>query len=307
MSATRPDATGFFTRCWQHRHFYGFISPFFVLFAIFGLYPLVFSFVLSFAEWDGFLRIVWVGFDNLRQVAVDDAFWDSLWNTLVLGVLYVPPMLIGAFVFAVMLNLAWLKMRGFFRAAFFLPVITPMVVVALVFGLLYDVDQGLLNHVVKRVGAVLPWIELRPIPWLMSEAWSKPSIAILLVWRWTGYNMVLMLAGLQGISKEYYESAWIDGAGAWRRMWHITLPLMRPVFVFCSIMSLIGTVYMFDEMFVMTQGGPGRSSTNFGLYLFNTSFDDFKLGYASCLAYCVSIVVFALSLLILRFRKDEGN
>ena len=294
-------------RCWQYRHFYIFISPFFVLFAIFGLYPLLFSFFLSFAEWDGFVKIKWVGLENLRQMAGDDAFFDSLWNTLALGLMYVPPMLIGAFVFAVLLNASWLRMRGFFRAALFLPVVTPMVVVAIVFGLLYEMDQGLLNYAIAKGNAAVPFLGLKPVPWLVSETWSKPSIAILLVWRWTGYNMVLMLAGLQGISKEYYESARIDGAGALGRMRYITLPLMRPVFVFCSIMSLIGTVYMFDEMFVMTQGGPGRSSTNFGLYLFNTSFDDFKFGYASCLAYCVAFFVFLASLFVLRFRKLEGN
>lgn len=288
-------------RCWQYRHFYLFISPFFILFAVFGLYPLLFSFYLSFTEWDGFLPIQWVGLGNLGKMAGDDAFFGSLWNTLVLGLLYVPPMLIGAFVFAVLLNASWLRMAGFFRAAFFLPVVSPMVVVAIVFGLLYDLDNGLLNY------AAVHAFGLEPIPWLTSESWSKPALALLLVWRWTGYNMVLMLAGLQGISKEYYESARIDGAGALARMWHITLPLMRPIFVFCSIMSLIGTVYMFDEIFVMTNGGPGMSSTNFGLYLFNTSFDDFKFGYASCMAYCVALVVFVASLAMLKFRRTEGQ
>ena len=114
--------------------------------------------------------------------------------------------------------------------------------------------------------------------------------------------MVLMLAGLQGISPEYYEAARIDGAGPFQRMWHITLPLLRPVLVFCAIMSLIGTVYMFDEVFVLTKGGPGSATTNFGLYLFNTSFTDFKFGYASSMAYLVAAFVFFGSWLILRFR-----
>jgi len=300
MSATGNARNGLAMRCWQNRHFYIFTSPFYILFAVFGLYPLLYSFYLSFTEWDGFVPVKWVGFDNLRQILVDDTFWNSLWNTLVLGLLYVPPMLLGAFVFAVFLNTSWLKLRGVYRAAFFLPVVTPMVVVALIFGLLFDVEKGLLNYALGMIG-------LGPVPWLTSESWSKPSIAILLVWRWTGYNMVLMLAGLQGISKEYYESARIDGASVAGQMWYITLPLMRPVFVFCGIMSLIGTVYMFDEMFVMTQGGPGRSTTNFGLYLFDTSFDDFKFGYASCLAYCVAIVVFVVSMVVMRFRKAEGT
>ncbi len=284
-------------RMWRHRHFYLFISPFFLLFAVFGLYPLIFSFYLGFAKWDGLTPIEWVGLGNVATMLHDEILVTSLWNTFAIGCMYVPPMLIGAFLFAVMLDASWLRFRAFFRAAFFLPVVTPMVVVAIVFMLLYGQETGLLNFLLGKLG-------FASAPWLVSERWSKPSIAVLLVWRWTGYNMVLMLAGLQGISTEYYEAALIDGANAWQRMRYITLPLMRPIFVFCSIMSLIGTVYMFDEVFVLTQGGPGTSSTNFGLYLFNVSFTDFKFGYASCMAYTVAFFVFIGSLLIMRFRRS---
>lgn len=284
----------------RHGHFYLFISPFFLLFAVFGLYPLVFSFYLSFTRWDGLTDMQWAGLANFGALLQDDVFFISLKNTLILGLMYIPPMFILAFLFAVLLNEGWLRLRGLFRALFFLPVVTPMVVVSIVFGLLYGADKGLLNYFLSLFG-------VDPVPWLEREAWSKPAIAVLLVWRWTGYNMVLMLAGLQGISKEYYEAAYIEGAGLFQRMWHITLPLMRPVFVFCAITSLIGTVYMFDEVFVLTQGGPGTSSTNFGLYLFNASFTDFKFGYASCMAYTVAFFVFATSLVILRFRKADGE
>jgi len=294
-------------RVWQYRHFYLFISPFFLLFAIFGLYPLLFSFYLSFTKWDGLTEMTWVGFANFDLLIHDEIFFASLWNTFIIGLMYVPPMFLGAFAFALLLNASWLKLRGFFRAAFFLPVVTPMVVVSIVFTLLYGQETGLLNYLLTKAGEAFPATRLGPIPWLVSENWSKPAVAVLLVWRWTGYNMVLMLAGLQGISNEYYEAARIEGAGPWQRMWHITLPLMRPIFIFCSIMSLIGTVYMFDEVFVMTQGGPGTSSTNFGLYLFNVSFTDFKFGYASCLAYTVALFVFLSSLAILKLRKSDAE
>ncbi len=307
MSAPPPDGRRYAERIRRNGHFYLFISPFFVLFAAFALYPIVFSFLLSFTEWDGFVPIKWVGLDNLRLAAHDEAFWNSLWNTLVICVLYIPPMLVAAFLLAVLLNATWLKFRSLYRAVFFLPVITPMVAIALVFGLLYDTDRGLLNATLAAIEEAAPWLGLRPLPWLTSETWSKPSIAILLIWRWAGYGMVLMLAGLQGIPRTYYESARIDGAGAWSRAWHITLPLMRPVFIFCAITSLVGTIYAFDEVFMLTYGGPGRSSTNFGLYLFNTSFDDFRFGYASCLAYGVAAVVFIASLFILRFRRSDWN
>ena len=300
-----PASASLMKRVWQHRHFYLFISPFFILFAVFGLYPLLFSFYLSFAQWDGLTELTWVGFANFDNMLHDEIFFTSLWNTLVIGLMYLPPMFIGAFVFALILNTSWLKLRGLFRAAFFLPVVTPMVVVAIVFTLLYGQEAGLINYLIDRAATAFPALGLKPIPWLTSESWAKPAVAVLLVWRWTGYNMVLMLAGLQGISEEYYEAATIEGAGPFQRMWYITLPLMRPIFVFCAIMSLIGTVYMFDEVFVLTQGGPGTSSTNFGLYLFNVSFTDFKFGYASSMAYTVAFFVFITSLVILRYRKQD--
>ncbi len=278
--------------------FYFFISPFFILFAVFGLYPLLFSLYLSFTKWDGLTELKWVGLSNLYTMLGDDILLTALWNTLVIGIMYVPPMLICAFLFALMLNASWIKLRGLFRAAFFMPSVTPMVAIAVVFSLLYGVDSGFLNHLLTSAG-------LEKVPWLVSEDWSKTSVALLLFWRWTGYNMLLMLAGLQGISDEYYEAATIDGAGTVQKMWHITLPLMRPIFVFCTIMSIIGTVYMFDEVFVLTRGGPGISSTTFGLYLFNTSFTDFKFGYASCVAYVVAIVVFIVSQAILRRARSK--
>jgi len=292
---------------WKYRHFYLYISPFFILFGIFALFPVLFSMYLSFVEWNGLSKLKWIGFANFIFVFQDKYFWVSLWNTLVIGLMYIPPMLIGAFVFAVILNVTWLKFRGLFRTAFFLPCITPMVVIAIVFQLLYGQETGLLNYLIRKVDTLIPWLDLKPVPWLGSEKWSKPAVAILLVWRWTGYNMVLMLAGLQGISKELYEAAKIDGAGALQRMRHITLPLMRPVFVFCMIMSLIGTVYMFDEVFVLTRGGPGASSTNFGLYLFQTSFGAFDFGRASCMGWLVATVVFLITLFILKFRKPAAE
>lgn len=298
----------------QYRHFYLFVSPFFILFAVFGLYPLLFSLYLSFVKWDGMTDQVWVGLGNFRALLYDELLWRSLWNTLVIGLLYVPPMMLMAFAFAQILNLPWLRLRAFFRGAFFLPCVTPMVVISLVFGRFFSPEAGLMNFLIGQVDAVLHLLpilgssrHLASIPWTNSEEWSKVSVAILVVWRWTGYNMVLMLAGLQGISEEFYEAAAIDGASAWDRMRHITLPLMTPTFRFCGILSLLGTVYMFDEVFVLTQGGPGVSSTNFGLYLFLTTFQHFKFGYASCMAYTVAIVVFVAAMLSNRLNRADSE
>jgi len=284
----------------RYWHFYLFISPFFILFAVFGLYPLLFSFYLSFVNWDGMTAMRWVGLANFVTMLDDEVLVRALWNTFIIGLLYIPPMMILAFTFAQLLNQQWLKMRALYRAAFFLPCVTPMVVIAVVFGLIFSAEKGVLNYALLALNRPLPFLHLKAIPWLTSEAWSKTSVAILVVWRWTGYNMVLMLAGLQGIPADYYEAARVDGAGGWQQIRFLTLPLMLPTFRFCGLLSLLGTIYMFDEIFVLTNGEPGTSSTNFGLYLFNTSFGDFRFGYASCVAYSVAIAVFVVTMVVSR-------
>jgi lactose/L-arabinose transport system permease protein len=240
----------------------------------------------------------WAGLGNFAVMRDDELLLESLWNTVVIGLLHVPPMLVLAFLLAVVLNSSWIRLRALFRTSIFLPCVTPMVVIAIVFGLLLSPERGLLNYALSSAG-------LGKVDWTGDGGWSKVAVAMLVMWRWTGYNMVLMLAGLQGIPREYYDAADVDGAAGWRRMWHVTLPLMRPTFVFCLILSVIGTVYMFDEPFVLTRGGPGTSSTNFGLYLFNVAFADFRFGYASCIAYTISVGVLLVSLALNRFRHDR--
>lgn len=293
---------------WRHRHFYLFISPFFLLFAVFGLYPLLFSLYLSFVKWDGMTAMQWVGWANFLSMLDDEILRRAVENTLLIGMLYVPPMLILAFLFAQALNAQWLKLRALYRAAFFLPCVTPMAVIAVVFGLIFSAEKGVLNFVLLQLNRALPFLHLQPIPWLTNESWSKVAVAILVIWRWTGYNMILMLAGLQGIPADYYEAAMVDGANGFQRMRHITLPLMRPTFRFCGLLSLLGTIYMFDEIFVLTSGGPGTSSTNVGLYLFNISFNDFRFGYASCVGYTIATFVFIGTLILQRRnRREEGS
>ena len=303
LANTPPGAPGEYAgetlggRMRRHAAFYWFISPFFVLFGILGLYPLVFSLYLALVRWDGLGPQEWVGLANFRNLFADGAFWSSLWVTLVIGVMYIPPMFGLALGLALLLNDQTLKLKGLFRAAVFVPCITPMVVIAIVFTLLFGTQFGVLNWLLGFVG-------IEPVAWLQTTWGARFALTVVLVWRWTGYNMVLMLAGLQGIDHNLYEAATLDGASRSQKLWHVTLPLLRPTLTFCAIMSLVGTAFMFDEPFVLTaNGGPGTATTNFGLFLFQQSFDTFRFGYASAAAYVVAGAVFLLSLIVLRLGK----
>lgn len=297
-------AASLWQRIRQHAHFYAFISPFFILFALLGLYPLGFSLYLSLVKWDGLSEMEWMGLGNFQALFVDRLFWQTIWTTVLIGVMYVPPMFALALGFALLLNDQFLKLRGFFRASVFVPCITPMVVIAIVFLLLFGGEFGFLNWIYASI-ARLVGVEVDPVPWLSTPWGARVAVCALLVWRWTGYNMVLILAGLQGIGPELHEAAMLDGASRWQRIRHVTLPMLKPTLTFCAVMSIVGTAFMFDEVFVLTGGGPGVATTNFGLYLFQIAFQDFRFGYASAAAYTVGVVVFLLSLFVLRAGNSE--
>ncbi len=297
-SRVSSGPSGPFATLWRHRWPYLFIAPWYLLYGAFMLFPVVYSFWLSFQDWRGSRGTNFVGLANYQRLAQDDIFQQSLLNTLVIGILYVPLMLSLALIIATILNSALLKMRTFFRAAVFAPYITSTVIMALVFALIYDEHTGVLNFLLGLVG-------IPAINWTGSTEWSKVSVAGLLLWHWTGYNMVLMLAGLQTISQDLYEAAAIDGATAVQRFTRITVPLMRPVILFTAVLSTIGTFKIFNEPYILTGGGPLNSSTTVLLYLYNQAFQGFKLGYASALAYVVVAIVFILSMIQFRLLREN--
>ena len=294
-----PARAGPWQTLHRHRWPYLFIAPFYLLYGGFMLYPVVYSFWLSFQDWRGQRGTVFVGLDNYGRLMADDLFWTSLLNTVVIGLMYVPLMLLLALVLAVVLNSALFRLRTFFRAAVFAPYITATVIMALVFALIYD-DQGILNSFLGLLG-------IGPIPWTNSTEWSKVSVAGLLLWHWTGYNMVLMLAGLQTIPHDLYEAAGIDGASARQKLVSITIPLMRPVILFTAILSTIGTFRIFAEPYILTGGGPLNSSMTVLLYLYQQAFQGFKLGYASAMAYVVVGLVFVLSMVQFRLMRARDE
>ncbi len=276
---------------------YAYIAPFFALFAIFGAFPVLFSLFLSLQDWNGISAMQWAGLRNFSRVFGDRLFWLALKNTLYIGVVAHVPMLIGALVLAFIINSALVRRKDFFRTAYFLPVITSSVAVALVFSTLYGVRFGLINWVLVQIG-------LQPIDWWGGAGqWIKPAIIFLFIWRWLGWNMVIYLAGLQGISVDVYEAAAIDGANLRQIFWLITLPLLRPVILFTVVLSTIGAMTLFDEPFILVGvlGGTGYAGMTIAMYLYNHAFNLAHFGLASAMAYVVSAVIVVASVLNMRF------
>jgi|LSQX01.1.fsa_nt_gb lactose/L-arabinose transport system permease protein len=274
-------------------HAYLFISPFFILFGLFMLFPFLYSFWISLHSWDGVSLPIFIGFTNYTRLFQDELFWKSLYNTVYILVLNIPLQLGLALLLALAVNSAWVRGRSVMQLIYFMPIIVSVVVVATVFSLLYDSYTGLINY-------VLEWIGLNAIPWLSSEAWSKISIVLLITWRWTGYNMVIMLAGLQGIPLELYEAGRIDGATGWRAFRHITAPLLKPVLLFCLVMSIIGLFKIFTEPYILTFGGPNNSSQTMVTYIYNNAFRYGRMGYGSALAYVLFLIILFVSVVNLK-------
>ena len=289
-----------FTRGVRHyRQAYLFISPFFVLFAIFGLYPILYSLVLSLHKWHSQNPWQFIGLQNYRNLLFNDpVFWTSLWNVVFIFLINVPPMIALALIIAVNLNdpVQWGK--DFFRITYLLPYVTSVVSISVVFYVLFDDSLGFVNLVLQSAG-------LNPVHWLTSAKVSKFTIDNLVTWKWTGYNMIIALAGLQSISPDIYDAARIDGAGSLKTFWRITLPLLRPVIGFQFIMATIGTFNMFTEPYFLTDGGPGYSSLTLVLYLYRSAFKFFKLDYGAAIAFLTFILVLIPSVLQVRIWAER--
>lgn len=276
---------------------YLFIAPAVLLFLLFILYPIISSFLLSFQTRIG-PENVFIGFDNYARLFGDRLFYTALGNTFLILIIQVPIMLTLALFLAVLLNSALGSLRGFFRVAYFMPAITALVAYAIIFAILLNQDFGAINYLLSLVG-------IDPVPWLTNGFWAKVSLIMALTWRYTGYNMVIFLAGLQGISQDLYEAAAVDGATRWRQFVSITVPQLRPVILFTVVLSTIGTLQLFDEPFVLTDGGPNNATLTIAMYLYQNGFQFFDFGYASAIAYVLVILIAALSFVQIRFLGDS--
>ncbi len=264
-----------------------FVLPNFLGFALLTLVPVLALFYLSFTDWNVFGQANWTGTTNLRRLWNDNGFWTALRNTLYYTGVHVPVTLVLSLALALLLNT---KLRGarFFRTAAFFPYITSIVAVAAVWNMMFSPETGPINQLLGAVGVA------DPPGWTTSTTWSMPSVIVVGVWRDLGFYMLLFLAGLQTVPAELYEAARIDGANAWQRFRHVTLPGLRPTTFFVTVILTIGSLKVFDIILVLTNGGPGQSTLVLSQYIYQKGFVQNQFGYASS----VSVVLFLICITV---------
>jgi multiple sugar transport system permease protein len=287
-------------RSWQRMIAgYAFISPNFLAFLVFVLGPVIAGLVLSFTSWDLLSPPKFIGIRNYRDLLFNDhLFWLSLKNTLYYSILTVPSGIVLSLGLALLMNQS-LRGISFYRTIYFIPVVASSVAVALVWKWFYNTEFGVLNW-------ILSWIGIAPQGWLNDASWAMPAIAVVVVWKGLGYNMVIFLAGLQGIPKHLHEAAAIDGANAWSRFWYVTLPLLTPQLFFVSVISVIASFQAFDMVYVMTGGGPGNATLVYNYLIWLNAFQFFKMGYASAMAYILFALIFMITLLQVRYLGSRA-
>ena len=272
-----------------NRKGWAFVLPAFILMLIFVFYPMVQSFLLSLKTGMG-SNLTFTGLGNYKRLLTDETLEKALFNTVLYLIIQVPIMIILALAISSMLNNKKLKFRGFFRTAIFLPCVTSLVAYSIIFKSLFATD-GIINSILMNIHLVS-----EPIQWLTNPIAAKVLIIIAITWRWTGYNMVFYLSGMQGIDDSIYESAQIDGASAFARFRYITLPMLKPIILFTTINSTIGTLQLFDEVVNITDGGPANATITISQYIYNTMFKyNSNFGYASAISYVIVILVVVLS------------
>ena len=273
---------------------YLWISPWLIGFVLFTLGPMVASFLLGFTRYRIITSPKWAGLDNyITALTEDELFWPSLGRTFYYVLISVPLGLLGSLLLASLLNQ---RVRGetVFRTLFYLPSLTPTAAAAILWVWLLHSDVGLVNYLLSLIGIQGP-------RWLGSTQWAIP--AIILIGLWTGIGggrMIIFLAGLQGVPKEFYEAADIDGASSWRKFRHITLPMISPTIFFNLVLGIIGALQVFTTAYITTKGGPGRASWFFALHVYTHAFEYFDMGYACTLAWLMFLIILAFTIIQIR-------
>lgn len=279
---------------------YSFILPNFIGFFVFIFIPVMFSLALSFSHWDGFTEIEFAGIQNFVDIFKDSVFRDSIWQTAYFTIFTVLFSVIASLGLALLLNQK-IKARGFFRSALFFPYVASVVAVSVVFNAMLQPEYGPLNEFLKFIGIS------NPPGWLASTTWVIPGLIIVNVWRNMGYFMIIYLAGLQGIDQSLYEAAELDGANGWTRFWKITWPLLSPSTFFAVMMLVINSFKVFDLVWLMTNGGPGTSSTMISQYIYNQAFISWDYGKSSAAAMILFLIVALLTAFQFKAEKKIVN
>jgi len=274
---------------------YIFISPFMALTSIFIFYSVAHGIWISFHEWSVITSPRWIGFKNYARTMNDPLFWTSVKNT---AVYTAGTVFIGIFcslILAIIMNKKF-KLRGLFRSFYFFPVVVSMTAVALTWQYMFDPHNGIINYLLTEVG-------LQPLNWLGDKRLAMITIIFVSIWKGMGWNMLIFLGGLQAIPTIFYEAAEVDGANRWHCFINITLPLIKPIFLFVLITSIISAFKVFDIVYVMTEGGPMYATTTIVQYVYRAAFQFFEMGYASAVAYILFLIVLIITWIQLRYFK----
>ncbi len=276
------------------------ITPVVLLFIVFTVFTVAFSFYLSFHKWN----ILepdrpFVGLENYARLFGDERFIRAIGNTIYFTVFAVPLTMAAGLLVALLLNNK-IRLRGLYRTLFYIPNITPLVVSAIIWKWVYQGDYGLLNYYLIQLGLIE-----RPLLWLADPNLAMPAVIIMSIWGGAGYQMVIYLAGLQAIPEDFYDAAKVDGANGFQRLIYITIPLLNPTSIFLFITSVIGSFQIFTQIYIMTSGGPlGRTST-IGYYIYEKAFRHFDMGYAAAMGYALFAMIFVFTIFQLRFLRRE--
>jgi multiple sugar transport system permease protein len=279
---------------------YLFLSPWIILFLLFTLFSVAFSFYISFREWNILEPAKpFVGLENYIRLFQDEKFYQALWNTILFTGFGVPLGMISGLLVALLLNT---KVHGqsLFRTFYYIPVITPLVVSSVIWKWLYQGDYGLINYYLLKFGLIN-----EKLLWLADPKLAMPALIIMGVWMGTGAVMVMYLAGLQGIPEELYDAAKVDGANGFQRMLYVTIPLLSPTTFYVLITSIIGSFQSFAHIYIMTNGGPLGRTTVIGYYVYQKGFRHFEMGYASAIAYVLFALIFIFTLIQIKYVKGD--
>lgn len=282
---------------------YLYISPFFIIFAIIGLYPAIFSLILAFQKWNGLGEMEFVGLNNFKIILSDPLFWKSVYNTIILGLMGTAPQLVVGLVLAFLLNLTYLRFKAFFRVTIFMPYITSMVAVALVFSVFFSNNEtALVNYLIGLFGH-------DPVNWKTSEWGAKIAISTMVFWRWLGYNTIIYLAGMQSIPNELYEASKIDGASKFQQLRHITIPLLKPFILLTVFFSTVGAMQLFTEptVFLGNTAFARDEAMTVVMYLYRDAFKLSSFGTASAAAIVLLVFIVCASAVNMMLTQGFGR